>query len=410
MIKKIIFLLLITPFCGYSQYSGTGSVSQGLATTTQTNLYSCQGGRTTNVGVIVATNGSSWTVPASTNFTNTAFPFSSNLYNSCDGNMYANAAAAIAALNGSDIVTVDADGEVITAYIFADNYFEMYINGVEVGKDKVPYTQFNSSIVRFKVKRPFTIAMHLVDWEENLGLGSELNGGSAYHCGDGGMVALFKDASNNIIAKTDNSWKAQTFYTSPIADLTCPTENGTLRLSSNCSTADVSNGSNFYALHWEKPANCFDYNFDDSSWPNASVYTNATVGVNNKPAYTNFTDIFDNVTNDADFIWSTNLILDNEVVVRYTVPSTTGMIQDGYSHDLFSIFPNPTSDEIHLSLNLQFEKNNFKEVIIVNMLGEKVLECKNDFDKISLLNFDKGVYMVKVKYDNKFYSQKLIVK
>lgn len=45
----------------------------------------------------------------------------------------------------------------------------------------------------------------------------------------------------------------------------------------------------------------------------------STIGVDNKTAYTNFTDIFDNAANDAQFIWSSNVILDNEVMVRKTV-------------------------------------------------------------------------------------------
>ena len=35
--------------------------------------------------------------------------------------------------------------------------------------------------------------------------------------------------------------------------------------------------------------------------------------------YTNFTDIFDNSANDASFIWSTNLLLDNTVLLRKQV-------------------------------------------------------------------------------------------
>jgi len=106
------------------------------------------------------------------------------------------ALSALTAIDGTHIVQVDADGEVITGLIFANNYFELQVDGVAVGKDKVPFTPFNSSIVRFRVRRPFAIAMLLVDWEEHLGVGCEANAGKAYHAGDGGMVAVFKDASN----------------------------------------------------------------------------------------------------------------------------------------------------------------------------------------------------------------------
>lgn len=253
------------------------------------------------------------------NFTDNSFPFASDLFNPCTGVEYGSADDAMAALDGTDIVEIDADGEVITAFVFADNYFEMYINGIPVGKDNVPFTQFNSNIVRFKVNKPFTIAMKLVDWEENSGLGSESNRGKAFHPGDGGMVAVFKDAKNEIIATTNSNWKAQTFYTAPIKDLSCVSENGTLRLSDKCDTEDSDDGTSYYALHWKIPSDWFAENFDDSKWPDATIYTNSVIGVDNKPSYTNFTDVFDNNANDAEFIWSTNVILDNEVIVRHTV-------------------------------------------------------------------------------------------
>jgi hypothetical protein len=299
-----------------SAYTGTGSVTQGLATTTTTNLYP-SGQRVAGLGTISSTDNSTWVVPADVNYTDSTFPFASELYNP-DGNKYNTSTTAIAALDGSDIVEIDAAGEVITAYIFADNYFEMYVNGTPVGKDAIPFTSFNSHIVRFKVARPFTVAMKLVDWEENLGLGSESQA-TAYHPGDGGMVAVFKDANNGFLAVTDDTWKAQTYYTSPIQDLTCLTETGTTRASSNCSSADATDGSAFYGIHWEVPTNWTQASFDDSGWPSATTYTNNTIGVDNKESYTNFTDIFDDSTNDAQFIWSTNVVLDNEVIARKTV-------------------------------------------------------------------------------------------
>mgnify|MGYP001942583442 CR=1 FL=1 len=212
-----------------------------------------------------------------------------------------------------------ADGEVITAYVFADNYFEMYINGTAVGKDPIPFTDFNSNIVRFRVKQPFTVAMLLVDWEENLATGTEDNQGSTSHPGDGGLVAVFKDASDEIVAVTDSSWKAQTYYTAPIVDLSCLSEDGTTRSSASCSTDISSDLADIYGVHWARPDNWTSASFDDSSWPAAVTYSNDTVGVDNKPSYTNFTDIFDDSDNDADFIWSSNLILDNEILLRATI-------------------------------------------------------------------------------------------
>ncbi len=412
--KKLFYfsytiLLLLAPICTMAQYKGTASVTQGIATAITTNLYTCTGGRIAGVGTIKASDSSVWTVPAAVNFTNTSFPFSSDLNNVCNGNNYANVSAALAALNGSDIFTVDADGEVITAYVFADNYFEMYINGTPVGKDKVPFTQFNSSIVRFKVKQPFTIAMHLIDWEENLGLGSELNGGFAYHPGDGGMVAVFKDASNNIIAKTGSDWKAQTFYTAPITDLSCPTESGSSRLSTNCSTANSSDGSKYYALHWTKPANWQATTFDDSSWPNAYTYANATVGVDNKPAYTNFINIFDDANNDAQFIWSSNLILDNEVVVRKTVAAASKTEETNGFNNHIQIYPNPANTYVYIDLLNHLNASKIQNISVYNLLGEKVFESNGYINKIPVCNFSNGVYLLKINMNEMLFTKKIII-
>ena len=45
-------------------YTGTGSVTKGLASTTISSLYSCSGGRVTAVGSITSTDGKVWTVPS----------------------------------------------------------------------------------------------------------------------------------------------------------------------------------------------------------------------------------------------------------------------------------------------------------------------------------------------------------
>ena len=302
-----------------SLYHGTASVSQGLATTGVAELYNCPSGRITQTGVIYSTDGRKWTVPAKIHFGDDAFPLASDLHNPCNGNTYGTVEEAKRALVETEPILVDVNGSMITAYVFADNYFEMYINGIPVGKDRVPFTPFNSSIIQFKAKRPFTIAIRLVDWEEDLGIGTEKNQNSRFHAGDGGLVAVFKDEQDSIIATTHEYWKAQTFYTAPIKNLNCVSESGSLRRSDQCDDADSDQGTLFYGLHWELPDKWEEKEFDDSLWPNASTFTNAEIGVDNKKSYTNFTDIFDDESNDAKFIWSSNVVLDNDVVVRYSV-------------------------------------------------------------------------------------------
>ncbi len=294
----------------HDDYLGSGSITQGAATTVVSNLFTCQNGRSrvTGIGEITDAQGAVWTVPGSNQFSSA--PKAMDLYEQCAGITPRN----LAEVNQDDVpvVTVDPQGEVITGYIFADNYFELYINGKLIAVDSVPFTPFNSSIVKFKVSKPYTIAVKVIDWEENLGLGSENNRGNAYHAGDGGFIASFSDGT-----VTNRDWQAQTFYTSPILDLSCLSEKDGARLSTDCGVTDEKNGQQAYAVHWTMADNWMNEDFDSSTWPQASLYSDDEIGVNNKKAYMNFIEKFSGA--GASFIWSTNVVLDNEVLLRYTV-------------------------------------------------------------------------------------------
>lgn len=391
-----------------AQYTGTGSVTQGLGTITQPNLYACTNGRITDIGICTAFDSSVWIVPAPVNFTNAAFPFASDLYNPCTGATYPNESAALAALNPNDIVTIDPSGELFTAYIFADNYFELYVNGTAVGKDNIPYTQFNSNVIRFRVNRPFTLAALLVDWEEKLGIGCEVNSGFQYFMGDGGFVAVIKDSAGQIMAKTGSDWKAQTFYTAPIVDLTCATESGNLRLSSTCSTQSSNSGTAYYGLHWPIPSNWMTPAFNDSLFPFANTYSNSAVGVNNKPSYTNFTSVFDDPVQDAEFIWSTNLVLDNLVLVRYTVPLITGSNTGNQQGDRFQIFPNPATNQIRLKWIDPPLPGQTLILRITDASGRICYQADTITEPISIAEFHPGKYTVQVTIGKNAYQHTFI--
>ena len=287
----------------------------GLATEINPGLFDCGGGsRPSAVGEIASDDGTVWTVPAATNF-ETA-PHAADLFNECGGDEL----RSLSELDLSSVPLMDAGGtEEFVGYIFADNYFELYVNGELLAVDPVPFTKFNSNVVRFTAERPVTLAIMMVDWEENLGLGSENNRGKAFHPGDGGLVAHFQDTNGETVSITDANWRAQTFYTSPLNARNCLVTDGPTRDSSACSTEGVDDGSQLLAAHWAVPSDWMMPAFDDSVWPSAVTFTNDTVGVNNKKAFTNFTDVFDTPGADADFIWSSNLVLDNLVLLRTTI-------------------------------------------------------------------------------------------
>ncbi|MCM2680321.1 hypothetical protein [Echinimonas agarilytica] len=293
-----------------SHYTGTARITQGPAQTMANTLFECKNGRSrmAGMGIIKDSEGYVWTVPATNNFV--SGPKAADLYEGCAGITPKNLTEVDEA--SVPVAIIDSDGEEITGYIFADNYFELYINGSLVAVDTVPFTPFNSSLVKFKVNTPYSIAIKVVDWEEHLGLGTENNRGNDYHPGDGGLIASFSDGT-----VTNSDWQAQTFYTAPIYDLACLQENLGQRLSESCSIEGTDQGQNAYAAHWETPENWMEQEFDSSDWPQATRYTEDEIGVNNKKAYMNFIEQFSGA--GAHFIWSTNVVLDNEVLLRYDV-------------------------------------------------------------------------------------------
>ena len=396
--KKILFvsLLIFLNIFSFGQgvYIGSGSVTQGIGTTTNANIFpGCTGARVSAVGAITSTDNKTWVVPSETNFL--SGPYLSDLYNQCSG--FIPTGMNGVNLNSIPVTTVNQGGDTITAYILGDNYFELYINGVLIGVDPVPYTPFNASVTKFVVSRPYTIAMKLVDWEENLGLGSENNNGNLYHSGDGGLIAVFSDGT-----VTDASWKAQTFYVSPIDNLNNIVELPDSTRSSANATVSPTCNANCFGIHYEIPNNWNTVGFNDSAWPLAHVYSPATVGVN-FPAYNNFTSIW----TTGSFIWSSNLVLDNIVLIRKVVPATTSINNS---------LQNP-------SFNLQFENNMIDitstellenvKIEIVNSLGQQVL-----FNNVNLLvpsvpfklslnnKLSEGVYILKIYNDHFQYTKK----
>ena len=292
------------------------SFSQGAASkVTNTGLLDCGArSRVSAMGETTSEDGKVWTVPAANHF-QTA-PKATDLFNECDRQEL----DSIANLKLQEVPVADAGGgEIFTAYLFADNYFELYVNGKLIAVDPVPFTPFNSNVVRFKAERPLSIAVKMIDWEETLGLGMESNRGTKLHPGDGDLVAQFQDANGKTIAITDGNWKAQTFYTAPIVDRSCLVMDGAVRDSSACNNQTIKDAASTSAAHWAVPEDWMQPSFDDRGWPAVVTYTNNTVGVDNKKSYTNFVELFDAKDADAQFIWSSNLVLDNLVLLRTVI-------------------------------------------------------------------------------------------
>jgi hypothetical protein len=292
------------------------SVTQGRAKTVIPNLFRCtekvSNHRISAVGAITSTDGKVWTVPAETVFqTGTK---GADLFNECNRVAPKNSKEVSDA--NVPVVVIDPDGEIVTGYIVVDNYFELYVNGKLIAVDAIPFTPFNSTIVKFRVKKPYTYALKLVDWEENLGLGTEMGTyGGNFHQGDGGFIARFSDGT-----VTDSSWKAQSFYIAPLTSPDVVVEKAGLHFTPTLGRIHPGAPKppcedRCYAVHYPLPKNWASPNFDDSKWPRAFEYTDQDVGVTSLRAYTHFPDLF----KGARWIWSFNLVFDNLVIARKTV-------------------------------------------------------------------------------------------
>ena len=301
-------------------------VTQGRAKTVVENLYRCpivvDNHRSSAVGQITATDGTVITVPAVTALQKGPGPKNGDLYNECT-QVTPQRAGDVSTTN-VPVVEVDKDGEVITGYIVADNYYELHVNGTLVSVDNTPYTPFNSAIVKFKVKRPYTLAFLVVDWDEHLGLGMELfplgpksdrSTGNPWYPGDGGLIARFSDGT-----VTDSNWKAQSFYIAPLNTPDEVVEKGTMhdttplgRVHPVAKRPDCQ--EKCFAVHYPVPSDWTSPKFSDATWPRAYEYTDTDIGVTAVPAYTRYPELFAG----ARWIWTVNLVFDNVVIARRTV-------------------------------------------------------------------------------------------
>lgn len=166
------------------------------------------------------------------------------------------------------------------ANIYADNWFELYINGNLVAVDSISFIPHNVVSVDILPEYPMTIAVMAKD-------NADANTGLEYdnsQIGDGGFILKFSDGT-----VTNASWKAKSFFYGPIdGDLKNPrTRQETI------------------------PANWFAVDFDDSVWENATEHTEEAVGPKEPFYQHDFAG--------AKWIWTKDLALDNTVIFRTKV-------------------------------------------------------------------------------------------
>ena len=174
----------------------------------------------------------------------------------------------------------------VTAWLYADNYVELYVNGRLIVKDPIVFTPHNVVVTKFRATYPMTIAVLLKDFAHPR-TGLEYN---HTRIGDGGFVARF---SNGVV--TEGSWRCLLVSRGPV-NRRCLAEDParTCRVETRPMPAG-----------WTKPG------FDDSAWPRARVHSAQAV----RP----LSVYYGYRWGGAKFIWSPDLEIDNTVLCRKTV-------------------------------------------------------------------------------------------
>lgn len=191
----------------------------------------------------------------------------------------------------------------VTAEIWVDNWFEMYVNGEKVLEDSVPITterSFNAETITLENQLPMTVAFMAKDFKEN-DTGLEYIGTNRQQMGDGGMIAQFRDAkTGKVIAATDKTMRCMVIHHAPV-DRSCAKEKDPVVGEGACASVKK-----------EIPANWAATDFDDSSWPAAVEHSVKEVSPK---------DGYDEIQWDASakLVWSDDLVQDNTLLCRMTI-------------------------------------------------------------------------------------------
>lgn len=195
-----------------------------------------------------------------------------------------------------------ATAETFSSDVWADNWFEMRINGTQVAHDSVPITterSFNAESFTFEAERPFVVGVVAKDFKEN-DTGLEYIGTGRQQMGDGGMILQIRDAAGQTVAASTAEWVCEVIHTAPL-DKSCEASTNPVAGEGACT---------FDAM--DEPSGWDTASFDASEWPQADVFTAREVSPK---------DGYDDISWDpkAELIWGPDLEQSNTVLCRITV-------------------------------------------------------------------------------------------
>ncbi len=194
------------------------------------------------------------------------------------------------------------NAETFSADVWADNWFEMRINGVPVAEDSVPITterSFNAESFQFEAQRPFVIGLIAKDFKQD-DTGLEYIGTRRQQMGDGGVIVQIKDIAAKTVAVSDAAWRCLVIHTAP-EDKSCEGARHPVAGEGACTFAVTDE-----PVDWDRAS------FDASAWPQADVYSEREVRPKDGYWEIQWSDA-------AKFIWGPDLEQSNTVLCRQTV-------------------------------------------------------------------------------------------
>lgn len=200
------------------------------------------------------------------------------------------------------LLTQAVSAETYTAEVWADNWFQLNINGVKVAEDSVPITterSFNAERFSFEAKSPFSIGLIAKDFKEN-NTGLEYIGSRRQQMGDGGVIIQIKNSKGKTVAVTNDKWQCMVTHHAPV-NKSCAEEINPIAGQGACGFEVT-----------KTPANWDTINFDASGWQSATEHSEDAV----RPK-----DGYNRISWDdnAKLIWGSDLETDNTMLCRLVV-------------------------------------------------------------------------------------------
>ncbi len=187
------------------------------------------------------------------------------------------------------------------ADVWADNWFALYSGTSLVGEDSVPITterSFNAETIFFDAELPLTLNLVAKDFKEN-DTGLEYIGKPNQQVGDGGVILQVTDTqTGKVVAVTDGKTRCLVIHRAPLRPACASLKNPSL---DDCG-----------ATVGEEPPGWKLPSFNVTSWPEATVFSEADVGV--KDGY-----LAIKWDRTAKLVWSGDLKQDNTILCRVPV-------------------------------------------------------------------------------------------